>query len=299
MGFGRVRYGDELVFIQGYDSVQNRWEGSGIRGVQSIDAEFNIPFEPIAFGGNMFAGTVLNGSKATSSFTIDSLVVTEASADPLVYLFDKVLSGALNWDGLGTAQGNYSFESGFISTYSSSCAVGEIPSLTCSIDVYGEVGNFAPTELFPESGKIPDDEIKIAKAGDIKLINVTGNDTNRIQSYSYELSIPRMDIDTLGGEYQRRIYDITYPIEVDLSFVIDVDDLETPLLSSLLCNQDIPDITIQLSGCQLENNVRTFKITDPILVSINESSAISEELQAKISYKSYIKDVNLLPSLIF
>ena len=297
MGYDRVRYGDELVFIQGYDSSQNRWEGSGIRGVQSIDANFDIPFEPVSFGGNMFAGTVLNGAKPTSSFTIDSFVVT--NEDPLLYLFDKPLSGVLNWDGLGTAQGNYSFESGFISTYSCSCAVGEIPSITCEINVFGDVDNKAPTTLFPETGKIPDDQIQIPRAGDITLIGVTGQDTNRIQSFSYNLTIPRMDIDTLGGQYRERIYDITYPIEVDLSFTIDVDNLEPSLLSTLLCNQDLPDITIQLSGCHLENTVRTFKIEDPILVSLTESSSISEELQANITYKSYIKDVDDLSNLIY
>ena len=299
MGYGRVLYGDELVFIQGYDSSQNRWEGSGIRGVQSIDADFNIPFEPVVFGGNMYEGVVLNGAKPTSSFSIDSFVVTNADADPLLDLFDRPLSGVLNWNGLGTAQGNYSFESGFISNYSCSCAVGEIPSVTCDINVFGDVDNQAPTDLFPESGKIPDEQIQIPRAGDIVLTNVTGQDTNRVQSFNYNLNIPRMDVDTLGGEYRVRIFDITYPIEVDLSFTIDVDDLEPPLLSALLCEQDLPDITIQLSGCHLENAVRTFKIEDPILVSMQETSSISQTLQAEISYKSYIKDVDHLANLIY
>ena len=233
MGYRRVLYGDELVYIQGYDSSQNRWEGSGLRGVQSINADFDIPFEPISYGGNTYDGVVLNGAKPTSSFTIDSFVVTKATADPLIYLFDKPLSGVLNWDGLGTAKGNYSFESGFISNYTCSVSVGEVPSISCDINVFGEVGPKAPSALFPEHEKIPDEEIKIPRYGDIILKNVTGQESNRIQSFTYSLNIPRMDIDTLGGEYKNRIYEVIYPIEIDLSFVIDVDNIEPPVLSSL------------------------------------------------------------------
>lgn len=286
MGFDRTLYGDELVYIQTANG-----HGSGIRGVQSIDIGFDIPFTNINGAGSHYAGYVLDGNKQSSNFIIDSLVVTEATADPLVYLFDTPFSGALTWEGR-----DWTFESGFISEYSSSCEVGSIPDVSCSIDVFGNVTSSLP---FNTSGKIPDEEIIVAQPGDITLINVTGQETNRIQSYDYKVTINRFDEDFIGGRYRDRIYDVIYPIEVDLSFSMHVDDLEPPVLSGLLCPQNIPDITIQLGNCKREEVIRTFKMEDPILIGLTENSSIGEQLSATVTYKSYVKNIEKLSDLIF
>lgn len=296
MAYGRILYGEELVFLQ----------GSGLRGVQSVDANFDIPFEPIVFGGNMFESAVLKNSKPTAAFGIDGLVVNSGQLDPIVGmpLWDSPISGVLHStpDAGGASVTNWSFTSGYISNYSSSCSVGEVPTTSCDIRVFGDVDNKAPDVLFTSPSKIDeaDQFINVARPGDITLINVTGQDSNRIQSYSYNLTINRLDVDHLGGKYKNNIHDIMYPIEVELSFVIDVDDIEPPLLSELLCNQDLDDITIQLGDCKSDHPepIRTFVIENPILVSMEETSSISEELQAQITYKSYVKNINNLASLI-
>jgi hypothetical protein len=302
MAYGRILYGEELIFL----------EGSGLRGVQSVDTNFNIPFEPVVFGGNMFAGATIKSSKPTSSFSFDSLVVNSGRFDPIVGmpLWDSPISGVLHsqieplgGDPGSVPTGNWSFTSGYISKYSSSCAVAEVAATSCEIRIFGDVDSTKPENLFPSAEKIDEDNqfINIAKAGDITLVNVTGQDSNRIQSYSYNLTINRLDSDHLGGNYRNTIHDVMYPIEVDLSFVIDVDNMEPPLLSSLLCNPDLEDITIQLGDCSKPDSgpIRSFLIENPILVSMQETSSISEPLQAQLTYKSYIKNINNLASLIF
>ena len=301
MAYGRILYGEELVFLQ----------GSGVRGVQSVDTRFDIPFEPIAFGGNRFESAILKDSKPTTSFAIDSLVVNSGQLDPIVGmpLWDSPISGVLHslpeplgGDPGGAPISNWSFTSGYISSYSSSCAVEEVAATSCDIRVFGDVHNTTPDNLFPSTGKIdaPNQFINIAKAGDITLINVTGQDSNRVQSYNYNLTINRLDVDTLGGNYRNHIHDIIYPIEVELSFVIDVDDIEPPLLSGLLCNPDLDDITIQLGDCSSPDSgpIRSFVVENPILVAMEETSSISDALQAQLTYKSYIGDVNNLGTLI-
>jgi len=301
MAYGRILYGEELVFL----------EGSGLRGVQSVDTRFDIPFEPIAFGGNRFESAILKDSKPTTSFGIDSLIVNSGELDPIVGmpLWDSPISGVLHAqaDPLEGDPGpapinDWSFTSGYILNYSSSCTVAEVATTSCEIRVFGDVHNVRPDNLFPETGKVDASNqfINIAKAGDITLINVTGQDSNRVQSYNYNLTINRLDVDKLGGNYRNHIHDIIYPIEVELSFVIDVDDIEAPLLSGLLCNPDLDDITIQLGDCSIPDSgpIRSFIVENPILVAMEETVSIGDALQAQLTYKSYIGDVNNLATLI-
>lgn len=280
MGYSRNIYGDQDVYIS----------GQRLRGVQSSDISFEIPFEPVKAAGIGYVDFTIN-SNLEGSINVNRYVVS--NEDPITGFFLSPINGHLDY---GTRKNSLklSFKKGQINSYSSSCSVGGIPELNFGITAYGDIGSDVPIE----TEQVNDEDIAIARPGDIVFSGVSGQATNRIQSYNYEVTIPRTPIYTLGSGLEPGLYNIDYPIEIDLTFDMDVDDFETENIHSLLCNQPKSQVSIALSGCNLDNFLRKFIAPEPIFLGVNQNGSVGENLSVTIKYKSYINDINEIGSLI-
>ena len=90
------------------------------------------------------------------------------------------------------------------------------------------------------------------------------------------------------------MFNIDYPIEIDLSFDMHVDDFEVENMHDLLCDQPKNDISIILSGCNIDYFLRKFIAPKTFIFRIDQNSSINDELSVTLKYKSYINDVRSL-----
>lgn len=285
MALYRNIYEDQNVYISGYK----------LRGVQSFDGGFEIPYEPIKVAGIGYLDYSIN-SNLEGSFNVKRFIV--GTGDPLTGMFDTPLSGHLTYKGGNPSVARESlrlgFTNGYINSYSSSCAVGQVPALDFGITVYGDMGSEVPKA--PEGTN--DEVLLVPGKGDISFFNVSGEKTNRLQSYDYRITIPRKPIYTLGSGLEPGLFNIDYPIEVELSFNMEIDDFEAADMHDLLCDQPKGDICIVLSGCGGSEKLREFHAPCPIFLGIQENSAIGEMLSVEIKYKSYIDHISGVPPLV-
>ena len=286
MAYYRNKYEDQNVYISGYK----------LRGVQSFDAGFEIPYEPIKVAGIGYLDYSIN-SNLEGSFNV-SRFISSTGGDPLTGMFNTPLSGHLSYIGGGPGAGSESlslgFTNGYINSYSSTCAVGQIATLDFGVTVYGDMGAQVPTA--PEGTN--NDTLMVARQGDITLLNVSGEKTNRVQSYDYRITIPRKPIYTLGSGLEPGLFNIDYPIVVDLAFNIDVDDFEAQDMHDLLCDQPKGDICIILSGCGGSSKLQEFHAPCPVFLGIQQNSSIKDLLSVDIKYKSYINHISGVPALV-
>ena len=282
MGYFRNIYGDQSLYIS----------GEKIRGVQSVNAAFEIPYEPIKAAGVGHLNHTIN-SNLEGSFNVGRYVVS--NEDPISGFFVSPISGHLRY-GTGTSPLMLSFHNGYINSFSSSCSVGAIPTIDFGLTSYGNIGSGVSTGIEQPNT----DTILIARPGDIHLEGVSGQYTNRVQSYNYNISIPRSPIYTLGSGLGVDLFTIDYPIEINLDFDLHVDDFRVENLHELLCDQPKNDISITLSGCgsDTDDRIRKFMAPSPLFLGIDHSSSIDEQLSVNLKYKSYVNDVRELQALV-
>ena len=173
--------------------------------------------------------------------------------------------------------------------------MGGVPNLDFGLIVYGDMGRNVPTV---DEKNVGDETILVARHGDISLLNVSGHKTNLIQSYSYSINIPRKPIYSLGSGVEPGLYNIDYPIVVDLAFNMYVDDFETQNMHDLLCDQPKSDICILLSGCGGSEKIRGFSAPCPLFLGVEQTSSVDKLLSVDIKYRSYINDINEVAGLV-
>ena len=84
MAYSRNIYGDQNIYIA----------GTQLRGVQSFNGGFEIPYEPIKAAGIGYLDYSIN-SNLEGSFNVSRFVVS--TGDPLTGLFNSSISGHLKY----------------------------------------------------------------------------------------------------------------------------------------------------------------------------------------------------------
>jgi hypothetical protein len=198
--------------------------GKKIGGVTSVSPSFNRPvknYVPLGVPGNF---TALNGP-ITSELSISrNLIYTGAIYDVLA-LDSSVgvgLSGNVEHGGE-----NLMFTDAYVTAFNTSCAVGEIPTVSNSIQVYGKfISGVADGSLEEVNG------IEIPAVRNISLTAyVGGNDvaaTNRVTNFSLQKTTKYQPIYSLAGQFNYLPEEVKHlnPIEVTATFGIELDDFQ-------------------------------------------------------------------------
>jgi len=286
--YGRNIYADQKVYISGMQ----------IAGVQAVDGRYNLPVTPVKALGQ--EGAIINEDPGVSSleanFSVDRIVVT--NNDPLTGFFidDSVgISGHVIYD----EDKAFAFDRGFIDSYSSSCAINELPTLDFSMTVYG--GNIGGVGVPTGRSIDQNNPLYVARPGDI-AVNVSGWECNRVQSYSYEIIVERTPLETIGDEWSPQGFIVQYPIEVNVSFSLEVDGYRSKRFLDFICQPHRQDLEIVLNDCGnrcgLGSGIRTFRAPHSRLISYDQAGSIDSALTANLQYKTYITNVTGIADLI-
>lgn len=197
-----------------------------ISGVQTASISYQNTLTPLKFISQS-TGIYINRGVQESSASVSAFLVNK---DYFIELTGNTgFNGYLIRNVTAPEQYNFSFTSGYLTSYSTRCSIGEIPQINASFLIYGNVGQFGSGESTFVSGDFggfvqPSIGSGINVAG-YSDINLTLNDfnTNRVLSYSLEINVPRASVYKVGSRLPIAV-NYNPPIEANLNFQYEIDN---------------------------------------------------------------------------
>ena len=298
---------------------------STISGITSVDGSYNINYAPIKTIGVGYNKQVI-AEVPVANFSINKYLLynepflrfTGENSDRTA----KSFRGSLNY-----SNKKFGFLSGYLNSFSLSCSVGEIPTTTSDIVVYGDVG-----PNYNASGNLKAPYISVPQVKDI-ILSCSGSSTNRITNFDYSINCQKQPIYTLyqsGYSYSGPTGPtapvenyiptevlLKLPIEIDASFTLEVDDYSSKSLYDILNNDIDTNFSISINGTVFEDatlpvngvdlvvntNVPLFTYRKAVginmfnqsfnnvkLMSQEFNSTADEVLSVKLNYKGYLNN---------
>jgi len=287
------------------------YDGAALSGVLSVDGSYDLNYEPINVIGKGFTKSVIasvpNAELSFSRYLTNNDPVFNLTGDGSQYLSKKVNAGVYY------SNKYFAFEDGYLNSVSLDCSVGEIPTLNAAFNVYGDIGpNFNPSGQHYAGG------VFVPQVKDISL-TTRNSTTNRITSFSVDYSMPKQPIYGLSSsnaELPIEVHNV-FPIEVTVSFNLEIDDYETKSIFADLTSSSNSEFTIDIKASILEDinltdsegnplvnadtddefnsydksdNPSIFKFTasNAVIISEQVSSSSDDVMSVNLSYKTYL-----------
>ena len=244
-----------------------------LSGVTDINGGYSISESPINIIGKGYCHPVRQGP-LVGEFNISKYYIGE---DPLLnYTGDHPVSGSINFQ-----DKQFGFEDGYLTEYSINAGIGQIPTSSASIVVYGDMGSGIDA-----SGNSSHPGIQIPNQGSIS-VNCNGYETNRVTDFSYNLRINRSPIYKIGSPFPVQV-DRQFPIQQEASFSIDVSDYEVRKLKEYLISPKEHDLTISLNNPISSTEIQSFTIHKARLLSHSIQSSSDDLMTVNLTYNGYI-----------
>lgn len=220
--------------------------GQKLSGVSNVSLGYSNPLESSPVLGDAGFGFYLNGPIEGSVDFSRALIYN----DPiLAFTGDSSFSGNFSYGGKA-----YYFESGYLTNYSVSCGVGEIPQVNARVSVWCGLksGESVPLSQVDEGIFIPSP----------KSIVVSGLDfaSNRVRSFNYNLDITRQPVYSLEGGRQAESINFMGPINVSASVDIEVSDSNVRDSYSFTEQLSSDSVSILVKDRSLSNIISSFNV---------------------------------------
>jgi hypothetical protein len=281
MAYARNAYQDQQVFINGTE----------LKGVQSFDGSWSIPNANMIAAGYEFVGSEIEG-ELVGEVSVSRNIIT--GEDPITGLMGDSISGYLLYGPHQTKNKSFNFNNGYITSYSSSCSIGEVASSNFSLTAYGDIG----------TGNITDttyDEIDpvIATANSMTL-NTSFGSTNAVQSYSFDLSLETKPIYKMGDMFVPSKFEVSTPISVSTSFEIVANEYEVKNLIDSICSNDfVENISFSLNEKCNSNPIRSFTLNNAKLVNSSITAGIGNNLSISLGFENQFSSIEELVDDVF
>lgn len=254
---------------------------------------------------------VLN-SPLEGNFSINSTLVSEDFF--IQFLGDTPFTGSLHH-----GHEYFGFHSGYITNHTISCSIGQVPSTSTSIRVFGDVGgspNFVDKENDqfsvldengfayiledsyynkPENnakGDNPFPQIRVPDQGSIS-IKCAGSETDRVIAFNHSINVGIEPIYVVGSAYAAQV-DVNWPITTDTSFTLEIDEYKYQSLRKYMFTPTVEDIAIKINDC-FGDPIQHYTIEQARLIGESVSSSVDGRLTVNLQYKSYYNKRGKLP----
>lgn len=199
--------------------------------------------------------------------------------DPvLAYTGELACSGSFGYNGIA-----YGFESGYLTNYSIACSIGQVPSVSASISVFGEMKSGAGNQSF-----VSHPEIFIPSQKSIVIANDYGN-SNRIQSFNWAVSTsrePKYSIDsglTPDGVFT------TLPIQISASATFNVVGFSPLDLQQFVRYIYSPNFTINIKNRDLSQTLMTLPVNNAQILGQEIQGTVDSPLSLTLQYGGYLE----------
>lgn len=244
-----------------------------LSGVTNINGGYSIQENPINIIGKGYKYPVRNGN-LVGNFDISKYYIGQ---DPILnYTGDHAISGSINYQ-----DKSFGFVDGYLTEYSISAGIGQIPSSSSSIVVYGDIGSGIDA-----SGNQPHPDIQIPNQGSISL-NCEHYQTNRVTEFSYTLRIDRNPIYKIGSPFPVQV-DRQFPIIQEATFSIDVSDAEVSKIQEYLISPKQQDLFVKFNNPINDSEIETIHLRKARLLSQSVSSTSEDLMTINLLYSAYI-----------
>lgn len=284
--------------------------GMALSGISNVDGSYNIDYKPINVMGKGFVKQILN-QIPTAELSIQRYLV---NSDPVLNLTGdgtnytaKTCAGGLNYKGK-----YFSFDQGYLNSYSINCSVGEVPQINSKFNIYGNIG-----PVSDPSGNINAGSVFVPQVKTI-ILSCRNSTTNRVKDFSIDFNCPKTPIYGLASsnaQFPIEVHNV-FPIEVTTVFTLEIDDYETKELFDDLSSSPNTSFNIKVSGLALVNfpletynsltlttynnteltaftklqatEIFNFSNTNAIILSEEINSSADDVMSVKLSYKTYL-----------
>ena len=146
-----------------------------------------------------------------------------------------------------------------------------------------------PVLLPEEEGEI----IQIPDQGSI-IISGFGTESNRVQSFTYDLTIPREPIYAVGKDRPVQVSTIP-PYEITANILLHIDDYEAKNVFDYLIQPPQPhekDLSILVQNSDKTSTIGRYNIPNARLVAENITAAADSQLEISLTYRGYFNSLD-------
>jgi len=269
--YGRIIYADQRVYIG----------GNLLSGVTSFKGDYEVPYENVDQIGVL--DTYQNITKElTRNISFSRYIV---GADPLLRLTGDVNAGGsvIYKNRSNPNYKNFGFNSGYLTNYKVSAAVGQLTKVDTDFVVYNGIGgNVSGSESIVNT-PIP---FVPSTASQIYL-NAAEGQTNRITSFDYSVQSRRMPQYVLGS-FNPAYVVLKRPLTITMNLTVEIDDYMCNDIQTLICSPQRQNLTINLNDCGGNNTIQSYSINNAILIKNSFNSSLTENADVKLTYQGYI-----------
>jgi len=296
--------------------------GANLSGILSVNGGYTVNYSAINTIGVGYNKQVMaqvpNGQVTVSKYLLYNepfLNYTGEKADKTA----SSLAGSIHYNNRCIG-----FTKGYLTSFSLSCSVGEVPKTSASIQVFGDFG-----KSLSNSGNAPRPYVSVPQIKDISL-TCNGSTTNRITSFDYQINCPKKPIYALqnapasgptgpsGPTNQISYIPVEVlaemPIEINASVNMDIDDYQVTTIYDQITSDTDVSFAVNIKGTLLADQIAAVgnnilstpagpiglgKVNNPPtifsaslsnmkLVSQEFSSTTDQFLSVKLGYKGYL-----------
>ncbi len=277
---GRIRREEQRFFLNGGE----------VSGLQSISANYELNNVVIKHLGMDKSNYVKRGPKI-ANLSLNYLIITNDLFLP--FTGDSGFNGYI-FKRKDNSQGNYSFTSGYLTSYNTKCSIGGIPEVSVNVGIFGNVGGLNQNEsaqVLSDFDKIQNSGITggpllIASPGTLEL-NIDDALTNRVRSYDLTIDIPRNAVYALGSRAPVSVT-TNYPLEVTLNLDYEIDNYVFSNLKESECEKKTRDVSIILKDYNSKHPILNYSFTGMCLVSEGFSNSVDGNVSVSATYKAYL-----------
>lgn len=269
-------------------------------GVQSLNGNYNLNSNPVKYLG-MSETTTIPNSPYNGSLNLSCLLLSD---DRLIEHTGYNAFNCYVTQERKSISENFSYSLAYLTKYRSRCSINQIPQIEADIIVLGDVGTstgqgagFSGFSGFSGVDKITGDFstisgewdtllLKIPTAGSISL-DVDDFVTNRVQSYSLSIDVPRRPLYVLNKSTPHQV-DINYPMVVDMSFNIALNDYTSSGLSSYPFNHKTKNITLSIYEESNGNLIKSYGFSGLDLYGEGYVATVGNAINMNLHYKGYL-----------
>jgi hypothetical protein len=275
-----------------------------IAGVQSMNYDFNLPYQNVTEYGNLgVKNQIVNGqpninlnlqyllNNIDNEFKIGLSTGNGTLSGILNDNFSLNFTGFIGKEGIdlsGNIEGLLLFKSGYLTNYAVRGGVGELATVqaqfVCNdLNFNTNTAGFSYEQIIPTGFSQP----QTCENNSLSL-NLTGLGMStgdfKIQNFDLSLNINRQPEVFFGENLARYMY-ITYPIEINMNSEVILGDIEMDTVNQMASG--LTSINIILT-----TPLKKYEIGNCKLVSENFNSSIGPNKTAALSFKSVVGGVN-------
>jgi len=256
-----------------------------LRGVQNVSLDHSAGaglIKYIGFGGAIRLPTKPQVGQLNLSYFL-------ISQDPFI---DYMWSGSFNGYILNNKNSNstnYSFTSGYLTSYSSRGSVGEVPQVSIQANIYGDLGQLevsSANDLGLITGGTGISPLQIVGPGSIRVLTSDFN-TDKVVAYDLSYTANRRADYCLGSRYPTRVK-LVPPVEVAVKITMPAKDFSSFNLKDYPGESRETDMTIMVNDFFTNSRIVWYSLEELFLDGQTYSTDVEGQSLITLSYQGLI-----------